>query len=368
MNTEAGIENELETFFNLSSELLCIADMKGCFTRVNAAWSRMIKMPAEGCIGRPCTDFVHPDDIERTRAEVSMLAHGIATVSFQNRLIDADGGAHWLEWNARPSMDRGTIYCVVRDVTDRKETEDRLAIFADKVEASNRDLQAYALVASHDLQEPLRKIQSFGDLLKTECSSSLSDEGRTYVDSMCSAAARMQNLIADVLTLSRIATSEGEALPVDLNAVLDRVIDDLSPLAGERLDIRRAHLPIVVGDPVQMHQLFQNLLGNALKFCREGVAPHVVVSVGDDAVVGGRRMCTVDVSDNGIGFDPAHALTILTPFKRLNGRGRYAGNGIGLAICQRIVERHGATIRAIGRPDGATFSVTLPLAGESKGA
>ena len=226
------------------------------------------------------------------------------------------------------------------------------------LEARNRDLQDVANVASHDLQEPLRKILAFGDVLRADESDRLSDDGRHTLGRMQEAATRMSRLIRDLRAFSRVTTEAPAAAAVDLGAVVDGVLSDLEVRIGEtggRVDV--GPLPTLEADATLMRQLFQNLIGNALKYHRAGVAP--VVTVRAEAAPEGVRIV---VADNGIGFDAAHAERIFAPFTRLHGRGAYEGTGIGLAIVRRIAERYGGAAVAEGTPgEGATFTVTLPL-------
>lgn len=223
---------------------------------------------------------------------------------------------------------------------------------------SNRELEQFAYVASHDLQEPLRKVLAFGDRLKARCADQVGDQGREYIERMQTAAARMRTLIQDLLTYSRVGTRAVEFAPVPLGEVAAEVLSDLElrlEQTGATVDL--GPLPAVEADRLQMRQLFQNLIGNALKFRRPDAPPRVTVRAETD----GDR-CRLTVTDNGIGFDNTYADRIFQVFQRLHGRDEYEGTGIGLAICRKIAERHGGTITADGRPGlGATFAVTLPL-------
>ncbi|MEX1055898.1 MAG: ATP-binding protein, partial [Rhodothermales bacterium] len=243
------------------------------------------------------------------------------------------------------------------EIEERKRAQQTLARANALLEYRNRELQDFAYVASHDLQEPLRKILSFSSLLLDEFTDSLG-EGRSYLERIDDAANRMMGLIRDLLAFSRVATQGDPFRKIDLNTVVDVALTDLEVRIAEtagRVDV--AQLCVVEADELQMRQLFQNLIGNALKFHREGVPP--VISV--DCRLNG-DYCVIEVRDNGIGFDEKYVDRIFAPFQRLHGRGSYAGTGIGLAICRRIVERHDGSISARSRPDeGSTFVVTLPL-------
>ena len=246
----------------------------------------------------------------------------------------------------------------------------RLELQARRLAESNRDLQDFAYVASHDLQEPLRKILAFGDRLETKFANGLDDTGRDYLARIRNASTRMQVLINDLLVFSRVQTKGDVHQDASLTDIANDVISDLEvAIEGSGATIEVGALPLVEGDPLQMRQLLQNLIGNALKFRRPEVAP--VVSISAEVVLQGQpgphgpaeeKMCVLRVTDNGIGFEPEYAEKIFTVFQRLHGRDSYEGSGVGLAICRRIAERHGGSITASSEPGvGTTFEVTLPL-------
>jgi signal transduction histidine kinase len=225
--------------------------------------------------------------------------------------------------------------------------------------ASNQALQEFASVASHDLQEPLRKIQAFGGRLANECADALDDSGRTYLQRMTSASARMARLIEDLLQYSRITTQAAPLADVDMAAVAREVIDDLQVRiedTGAQVDV--SALPTIRADRSQMYRLLLNLVSNALKFRRPEVDPVISITHEDDPAA---DMVEIRVRDNGIGFAPQYAERIFEVFERLHGRNAYEGTGIGLAVCQKIVQRHAGTLRAESdEGQGATFMVRLP--------
>src|SRR5579863_921792 len=216
-----------------------------------------------------------------------------------------------------------------------------------ELQRSNQELQDFAYVASHDLQEPLRKIQAFGNLLEDEYGAAL-DEGKTYLDRMRNAASRMQMLINDLLTFSRVTTKALPFSQINLTVIAKEVVIDLESLVKTtKGTVEIAELPIIEADPLQMRQLLQNLIGNALKFHRPGIPPHVRVSASERVdLQTDEEQCLLAVEDNGIGFDEKYLDRIFIVFQRLHGRGQYDGTGIGLAVVRKIVERHGGTITA----------------------
>ena len=223
---------------------------------------------------------------------------------------------------------------------------------------SNEELEQFASIASHDLQEPLRKVRTFTEELTRIEGDSLSEKGRDYLGRANAAAERMQTLIEDLLKFSRVTTHPAAFSPVDLEKAAEEVLDDLAyPIERTGAIVHVGRLPTIGGDPLQMRQLLQNLLSNALKFHGPNRSPEVWL----DAVVA-RDTVQLTVRDNGIGFDQRYAGRIFRVFERLHGRNEFPGTGIGLALCRKIVERHGGTIAATSEAGvGTTFTVTLPL-------
>jgi signal transduction histidine kinase len=266
----------------------------------------------------------------------------------------------------------GLAYLFIRrELERRRRSELQAQAFTRELERSNRELQDFAYVASHDLQEPLRKIQAFGDLLRSGYGESLPAEARDFVERMQNAARRMHVLINDLLTFSRVTTKGKPFAPVDLNQIAREVMGDLEvrlKQSGGSVDV--GDLPTIDADATQMRQALQNLIGNALKFRRPEEPPVVKVSasqVSDQDLSSGNGgapgdLCVLTVEDNGIGFDEKYLDRIFTPFQRLHARGDYEGTGMGLAVCRRIAERHGGSITARSAPGrGSTFSITLPV-------
>lgn len=262
----------------------------------------------------------------------------------------------------------------INKTLDQLETSQQILWQKSKaLAASNAELEQFAYVASHDLQEPLRKIESFGAILRQDYAHQLDADGQMHLQRMQTAAQRMRHLIRDLLELSRVTASEQAFRPVDLNGVVHQVIADLE-LQIQQLgaQVTVEHLPTIEADPTQMHQLFQNLLSNALKFHRPDVPPIVVVTASgqllaqdrqesDNAFLKGQT-CQISVADNGIGFEEQFCDRIFKIFQRLHPRHQYEGTGIGLAICSKIVQHHNGTIMATSRPgEGAKFTVILPF-------
>ena len=245
----------------------------------------------------------------------------------------------------------------IRSAEKRGRSEEELRVHASRLKAINEELQDFAFVAAHDLQEPLRKIQTFCDMAMKRCSSALDTTGQGYLSRVVNSANRMRQLLDDLLEFSRVAARREPFQKVDLAAIVREAAEVFEASVKEtgcRIEIE--NMPAIEADESQMLQLFQNLIGNALKFRDDGTS-HIQVH----GKLGGDGTCEIFVIDNGIGFEQEYAERIFKPFQRLYGRDEYEGTGMGLALCRKIVERHGGTIRAeseLGK--GSTFIIRIP--------
>jgi len=309
---------------------------------------------------------------DRAVGVVAIFArHPLGEIALQAMATIANGIALGIE---RQHVQEQLTSMLLREQTARLELEtivaQRTTVLHQlnaELQRSNQELQSFAYVASHDLQEPLRKIQAFGNLLEEEYGQALG-EGKAYLDRMINAAARMRILINDLLAFSRVTSKALPFSPVDLTAIAYEVLDDLeSQVQTTQGTIEIRSLPTIEADPLQMRQMFQNLMGNALKFHHSERPPVVKVYAEvqpDSAALQEltKQQCVIFVQDNGIGFDEKYLDRIFTVFQRLHGKSDYEGTGIGLAVVRKIVERHGGTITArsvIG--EGTTFIVKLPM-------
>jgi signal transduction histidine kinase len=247
---------------------------------------------------------------------------------------------------------------------ERQKAETAMREYATELERSNRELQDFAYIASHDMQEPLRKILTFSELLRQRYDGTIEENGLEYLVRMERAARRLHDLINELLAYSRITTRAQPFEQVDLNEITERVLNDLDlQIEDSQAHIEVSKLPCLEADPSQMYQLIQNLISNALKFQEAGRQAVIKISVPQTSLSmhEPNSMVSLTVSDNGIGFDEKYLDRIFQPFQRLHRRDQYEGTGIGLAICRKIVERHGGSITAQSNPgQGATFEVSLP--------
>ena len=250
---------------------------------------------------------------------------------------------------------------VMQDMTRWLKLEQQLMVRTRELEGRNKELEQFAYVASHDLQEPLRKVSSFVQLFAKRYAAQVDETGQSYLNFAVDGARRMQLLIDDLLHYSRVSRGQGEQTPVDLERVYKALLQDLSQvIADTGATLECGPLPVVLGEPGQMRALLQNLIGNALKYHKPDVAPHIRIHSEVDA----NGVATLHVEDNGIGIEARFFERIFVIFQRLHNRNEYPGSGIGLAICKRIVENHGGRLWLESVPgQGSTFHFTIATAG-----
>src|SRR5580658_6628212 len=349
-------------------------DPQGRVTSWNTGAERIKGYKEEEIVGKHFSVFYERSDVEagRPRQDLERAADR-GRYEEEGRRVRKDGSVFWASviiTSLRSPDGRLRGFAkITRDITKRRQVELALSTFTARLQRSNEELQEFAMIASHDLQEPLRKIQMFGDRLQQEFAEPLGPSGQDYINRMQSAASRGQTLIEGLLAYSRVTTKGQPPLLVDLRVIATEVTADLEARlaqVGGTIDI--GPLPAIEADPLQMRQLIQNLLGNALKFNRPGVPPTVRISATRLEAHDARAGWQIAVADNGIGFDEKYLDRIFKLFQRLHERGTYEGAGMGLAISRKIVERHHGTITARSRPgQGTTMLVTLPSRQQEEG-
>jgi PAS domain S-box-containing protein len=360
------------------------------YLRVNEEMVRLDGVPPHEHWGRTVRQVLPqiPDSFEQALARVRDTGEAIFSEEVAGRTpADPHQDHDFLLrlYPVRTSTQNLGVAAIILDITERKAAERELRLTQDmlrrsneqleslvdvrtaelqsanaRLVASNRQLEDFASVASHDLQEPLRKIRAFGDRLAGRAGPHLDEESRDYLRRMLNAALRMQTLISDLLTFARITTKAQPFTRVDLGQIAVEVLGDLeSSIEGAGGSVDMMPLPTIDADPLQMRQLLQNLIANALKFRKADVPPHVRVS---SSFINEGGACQILIEDNGIGFDEKYLDRIFNVFQRLHGRGEYEGTGIGLAVCRKIAQWHGGSITAHSRVgEGSTFIVTLPV-------
>ena len=341
--------------------IIWVTDAAGKIEFVNRAYSDFFGVTPQEVQSGGWQPLVHPDDIAGYGDVFMDCIRERRTFRAQARVRLCNGQWRWIDSLGQPRFsDSGEFLGMAGsslDITERKAAEEAIQSYAYQLKRSNKELQDFAFIASHDLQEPLRKIVSFSNLIGVR--SNLKQSERDYLRRVQDAAQRMQKMIADLLELSRVTTHKKPFERVDMNSVAKTIVDDLeSRIRQVQGRVVLNPLPVIEADEIQMHQLLQNLVGNALKFHRPDTPPVVQIGYQDHSP----GIVEVFIQDNGIGFDIEYKDQIFQPFKRLHGRSEYEGSGIGLAICQKIAERHGGRITAQSAPgEGAIFSVLLPL-------
>jgi PAS domain S-box-containing protein len=367
LESPTAAEARFRGLLEVAPDPIVIVAEHGLIQIVNRQTELVFGYSRDELIGQPVEVLVperyrptHVGDRSRYQADPNTRPMGIGLELFGRR---KDGSEFPVEISLSPlrSEDETLIISIIRDITTRKQTETRLRAVAEDLERSNRELEQFAYVASHDLQEPLRMVASYTQLLARRYKDKLDSDADEFIGFAVDGARRMQELINDLLTYSRVGSRALELELVDSNAVVDQVISDLgAAIEDSAATVTRGDLTSVRADDLQLHQLFQNLIANAIKFRQPGLAP--VVHVSSRAT---DTSCTFSVRDNGIGIEPQYVERIFMLFQRLHSRAEYAGTGIGLAICKKIVERHGGSIEVHSEPGrGTTFEFTLPVRGE----
>ena len=357
-----GASRHLAAIVENSDDAIISKDLNGIITSWNTGAEKIFGYTASEAVGQPIKLIAAPDSLNEMPAILDQVRSGNRIHHYETRRRRKDGQIINVSLTVSPVRDSfGTIVGaskIARDITDRKLSEQVLRETNDALRRANESLAEFAYIAAHDLQEPLRTIVAFSEILQRDYRGKMDAAADQHLQFIAEAALRMSRLIADVLAYSRV-TSDGGAQPeqVDLNQVLDSVIAGLNARITETgARIETGSLPVIRGDAAQFGQVFQNLLSNAIKYQRPGVPPEINISA--EKTSGYWR---ITVRDNGQGFPQEYAEHVFRIFKRLHGR-ETPGSGIGLSICKAVVERHGGEISAQSEPGrGAAFTFTIPL-------
>ncbi len=370
-------EYRLQAIVDTAADGIITINGEGVIESFNNAAGEMFGYEASEIIGQSVNvlfpEFARfsekSDDESFWRAQVESLIASRKELIGQRR----DGSMFSMDLAVSAvELETRTLYtAIIRDITDRKRTEDRLQTYADKLERTNRELQEFATVASHDLQEPLRKIQTFSDRISQKHNKALDKSGKDDLNRIQLAAERMQALIQDWLTFSRITTNEKPFTRVNLNTITQEILHDFeSEIEKSKGKFTVKGLKSIEADPEQIHQMLKSLIHNAVKFRKSGARPEISITgkmlknsgVLKEFAANPRQYFELTIQDNGIGFEEKYSAKIFSIFQRLHTRSNYQGTGIGLAICQKVVDRHGGYIRVKSEPGaGSKFIITLPV-------
>lgn len=345
-----------DRFFSVSLDMLCISSYDGHFKKVNPAFEKVLGFDAAELCSKSYLDFIHPDDIDRTKREVEkQLSRNETVFSFENRYRCKDGSYKILSWKSAPVG--SFMYAAARDVTESRKIEEELRLAKEESEIANRELESFSYSVAHDLRTPLRSMIGFTKILLEDHSASFGAEAKNILLRVITASQRMGLLVDGLLDLSRISRKDFTKKEVNLSALVREITVDLWKTDVEReVDFTIAEGVTASGDPVLLKLALTNLLDNAWKYTSKAKRP-IKIEFGVMEADGERVFY---IRDNGVGFDMKYSDKLFGTFQRLHSVGEFEGTGIGLATVQRIIYRHGGKIWAIGKIDeGATFFFTL---------
>jgi len=334
----------------------------GHFQLVNHQLARTLGYEEDELIGRPSLGFVHPEDRNTVKENAVRMLKGEHSLGYEFRIVTKQAKVKWVMETVAPIFYQGkraTLGNLV-DLTEHKQMEERLKQITAEMQRSNTELEQFAYVISHDLQEPLRMVSSYTQLLAKRYSNKLDADADEFIAYAVDGAKRMQILLHDLLEYSRVGTRGKPFTWINCKDVVEQSMANLKIAIEECVaSVTYDVLPTIMGDEGQLVQLFQNLIGNAIKFHREE-APQVHISAKRR-----NNIMTFSVKDNGIGIDPQHSQSIFEIFRRLYTREEYPGTGMGLAICKKIVERHGGHISVQSQlGEGSIFYFSVNMVGD----
>ncbi|MBO9562087.1 MAG: PAS domain S-box protein [Niastella sp.] len=374
--TLQSADHAYRVFIEQMNEGAVTLGKQGTILYANSQFAAMVGQPLSAVIGIPFYRFIVPAFQSFFRQLVEACGKsdckGEVEIIHQERSVPVQ-----LSLNQLELAESISINIIVTDLTLQKNNQQllednyrQLELLNRTLEASNHDLQQFASVASHDLQEPLRKILMFGERIKISAGTKLDEREQQFLDKITGAATRMKTLIVDILNYSRLSVSDGVFLPVDLNELVKDLLEDFELVLEEKkAHIETSQLAVLEVNRGQVRQLFQNLVSNALKFSNPNVAPRVTISGRhlaeksfDSADQADGPFYLISIEDNGIGFEEKYIPNIFSLFERLNAKEKYEGSGIGLAITKKIVEKHSGIMHVTSTPgQGSSFHIILPV-------
>ncbi len=361
-NARLEWETRRNHFFRLSIELLAIADYEGVITQSNPTWNKVLGYRPEDLQGRQLHDFIHPDDLPAARETLGNILKAETPLYFENRFRAADGSYHWLGWTIAPFAAEGLLYIFARDMTERRERENEIRRLNSDLEQRtlslqllNQELESFSYSLAHDLRTPLRSISAYSEMLIGGEAGVISAEALKMVRTIQRNSGRMSQLMDDFLAFFRVARKDIKQDKIAMAAVAREAIAGVQVDTKRVVDFRISPMPSAKGDPAMVLQIFVNLISNAVKFTALREKAEIEIGCLPD-----RSPTVYFVRDNGVGFNMKYYSRLFGVFERLHRREEFDGTGIGLAIVQKIVQRHGGSVWAESVVDqGATFYFTL---------
>jgi PAS domain S-box-containing protein len=356
-------ETRRNRFFNLSIELLAIANYRLELIQVNPTWGTVLGYTDEELKAQPFVDLIHPEDRASTLETIMKVMSGEAPAYFESRVRTKSGGHRWLGWTIAPFAEEELLYIFARDITERIEREAEvrslnrtLEQHSTELQAANRELEEFSYSISHDLRGPLRAITGYTEIILSEHLEKLDGDGRQMVEAVSRNSLHLTKLIDDFLAFFRFGRAQVNAIHFDMKALAQAAIDVVKPVnAGRPIDFRVSALPAAFGDRAMVRQVLINLLSNAVKFSAR--SKHAIIEIGAMKRSG---KTAYFVRDNGVGFNMKYYDKLFGVFQSLHKDEGFDGTGIGLALVHKIVRRHGGEVWADGKVnEGATFYFTL---------
>lgn len=357
-------ETRRNHFFRLSIELLAIATYEGVFGQINPTWQKLLGYPEEELRGQSFFNFIHPEDEPTTRTWLARITEADTPLYFENRFRSRNGDYRWLGWTIAPFAAEGLLYIFARDITERYEREQEIKQLNDDLKKQaitlqtvNQELESFSYSIAHDLRTPLLAITGYSEMMISGEAGKVAPDGLQMLRAIHRNSGHMSQLIDDFLAFFRVGRQELARGYVDMKKIAAEAFTSVQPIDGKReIAFSMSDLPAARGDPSMVRQVLVNLLANAVKF--SSTREKATVQLGHELKDG---LCVYFVRDNGVGFDMKHYGKLFNVFQRLHTREEFDGTGIGLAIVQKIVQRHGGTVWAESKLNkGATFYFSLP--------
>jgi PAS domain S-box-containing protein len=361
-NARLEWETRRNHFFRLSIELLAISSYDGVFTQTNPTWQKTLGYDENELHGRKLQEFLHPEDAPATDEIIANILKANTSLYFENRFRAKDGTYRWLGWTIAPFAAEGLLYIFARDMTERRERENEIRrLNADleqrtlSLQLLNQELESFSYSLAHDLRTPLRSISAYSEMMTAGEAGELSAEAQKMVHTIQRNSGRMTQLMDDFLAFFRVARKDVKQESIMMPAVAREAIATVSLDTKRHIDFKVGALPAAKGDPAMVLQVFVNLISNAVKFTARKEKAEIEIGCLSD-----RSPTVYFVKDNGVGFNMKYYSRLFGVFERLHRREEFDGTGIGLAIVQKIVQRHGGTVWAESVVEhGATFYFTL---------